>query len=393
MNQKRNSRLIMLLVLSVSLIATALAVVFLTYYFSHIQYQTLADFCEKIIEEYPECRYTISEALKSQETDKLILSDENILLSFGYEQLDFMRANAEVFWVAGTGFLIGGVLFLLAFLYWHRKSEARIKMLTNYLEKINTGGQSLLLDTSEDEFSRLQDEIYKTITTLYQTRDAALMAKRNFADNLSNIAHQLKTPITAISLSVQMMKQQLPPAYLAQIERQLYRLTHLAEALLLLSRIDAGTLTMKESPVDVFTILTLAYDNLQELFVKEGVFVDIPETDEISIKADLEWTMEAIMNLLKNCMEHTPSGTTVHCSYEKNPRYVQVRIWDEGQGFAKEDLPHLFERVYRGRNAKDNSVGIGLPLAKAIIEMQNGIISTLNLPNGGACFEIRFYSH
>ena len=117
MNQKRNSRLIMLLVLSVSLIATALAVVFLTYYFSHIQYQTLADFCEKIIEEYPECRYTISEALKSQETDKLILSDENILLSFGYEQLDFMRANAEVFWVAGTGFLIGGVLFLLAFLY------------------------------------------------------------------------------------------------------------------------------------------------------------------------------------------------------------------------------------------------------------------------------------
>ncbi|MCI7594679.1 MAG: HAMP domain-containing histidine kinase [Lachnospiraceae bacterium] len=393
MNQKRNSRLIMLLVLSVSLIATALAVVFLTYYFSHIQYQTLADFCEKIIEEYPECRYTISEALKSQETDKLILSDENILLSFGYEQLDFMRANAEVFWVAGTGFQIGGVLFLLAFLYWHRKSEARIKMLTNYLEKINTGGQSLLLDTSEDEFSRLQDEIYKTITTLYQTRDAALMAKRNFADNLSNIAHQLKTPITAISLSVQMMKQQLPPAYLAQIERQLYRLTHLAEALLLLSRIDAGTLTMKESPVDVFTILTLAYDNLQELFVKEGVFVDIPETDEISIKADLEWTMEAIMNLLKNCMEHTPSGTTVHCSYEKNPLYVQVRIWDEGQGFAKEDLPHLFERFYRGRNAKDNSVGIGLPLAKAIIEMQNGIISTLNLPNGGACFEIRFYSH
>ena len=208
-----------------------------------------------------------------------------------------------------------------------------------------------------------------------------------------NIAHQLKTPITAISLSVQMMKQQLPPAYLAQIERQLYRLTHLAEALLLLSRIDAGTLTMKESPVDVFTILTLAYDNLQELFVKEGVFVDIPETDEISIKADLEWTMEAIMNLLKNCMEHTPSGTTVHCSYEKNPLYVQVRIWDEGQGFAKEDLPHLFERFYRGRNAKDNSVGIGLPLAKAIIEMQNGIISTLNLPNGGACFEIRFYSH
>lgn len=393
MNEKRNRRSMVLFVLSVSLIVTTLTVIFLTYYYRHLQYQVLGDFCGKIIEKYPECIQTILAVLKTQETDMSFSSDGNILRSFGYEPTDFLRVNADILWVAGAGFVIGSALFLFAFWYWNRKAAVRIKMLTEQLERVNTGGQGLLLDTSEDEFSRLQDEIYKTITTLYQTRDAALTAKRNFADNLFNIAHQLKTPITAISLSTQMMKQQPSPDYPILIERQLYRLTHLEEALLLLSRIDAGTLTMKKVTIDVFTMLTLAFDSLQELFAKKGVLVDIPEANVISIDADLEWTMEAIMNLLKNCMEHTPAGTTVHCSYEKNPLYVQVRIWDEGQGFAKEDLPHLFERFYRGKSAKDNGIGIGLPLAKAIIEMQNGIISTLNLPSGGACFEIRFYSH
>lgn len=393
MNEKRNRRRTVLSVLSVSLIAAAWTTVFLTYYFSRMQYQILDSFCGKIVEEYPECRQTILEALKAQEVGRLASSDTQLLLSFGYEPSDFLRKDANVFWAAGGGFVIGGALFLFSFLLWHRKSETRIRALTQYLEKVNTGEQGVLLDTSEDEFSRLQDEMYKTITALYQTRDAALAAKRNFADNLSNIAHQLKTPITSISLSAQMLKQQQSSDYSAQIERQLYRLTYLEEALLLLSRIDAGTLIMKESTVDIFTILTLASDNLQELFEKEGVSVDIPEGGQISVKADLEWTMEAIMNLLKNCMEHAPTGTAVHCSYEKNPLYAQIRIWDEGQGFDIEDLPHLFQRFYRGKNAKENGIGIGLSLAKAIIEMQNGVIRAFNLQSRGACFEIRFYSH
>lgn len=393
MSENRNRRRTVLSVLSVSLIAAAWTTVFLTYYFSRMQYQILDSFCGKIVEEYPECRQTILEALKAQEVGRLASSDTQLLSSFGYEPSDFLRKDANVFWAAGGGFVIGGALFLLSFLLWHRKSETRIRALTQYLEKVNTGEQGVLLDTSEDEFSGLQDEIYKTITALYQTRDAALAAKRNFADNLSNIAHQLKTPITSISLSAQMLKQQQSSDYSAQIERQLYRLTYLEEALLLLSRIDAGTLIMKESTVDIFTILTLASDNLQELFEEEGVSVDIPEGGQISVKADLEWTMEAIMNLLKNCMEHAPAGTAVHCSYEKNPLYAQIRIWDEGQGFDIEDLPHLFQRFYRGKNAKENGIGIGLSLAKAIIEMQNGVIRAFNLQTRGACFEIRFYSH
>lgn len=393
MNEEKNKKLVILFVLSVSLIAVALTTVFLVNYYSCVQYQILGSFCAEIIEKHSDCKQTVLEILQTGKLYEKVSANKNILMSFGYQQSDFLKVNVEIFWIASAGFVVGSALFLFAFWYWHRKSTSRIKMLTDYLEKINTGKNGLLFDTSEDEFSKLQDEIYKTVTTLYQTRDAALEAKSNFADNLSNIAHQLKTPITAISLSNQMIREHSFDHYTEQIKRQLSRLTYLEEALLLLSRIDAGTLTIKRTIVDVFTMLTLASDNLQELFVQAGVFIDIPEIGEIAIFADLDWTMEAIMNLLKNCMEHTAKGATVHCSYKKNPLYVQIQIWDEGLGFAKEDLLHLFERFYRGKNAKDTGIGIGLPLAKAIIEMQDGVISAFNLPTGGACFEIRFYSH
>ncbi len=379
-----------LFVLSVSLIVAAIITFFLTLYYRHACFQMLGGLCERMIQKYPDSRQNVLEVLKAQDFYE---TDENILKAFGYQPSNLRIADTTVLWITVLGFMSGGILFLFSFWYWHRKSAARIQTLTGYLEKINTGSQGLLWEPCEDEFSRLQDEIYKTVTTLYQTRDAALTSRNNFAENLSNIAHQLKTPITSISLTVQMAKEHLGDVHASKIERQINRLTHLEEALLLLSRIDAGTLALDRKPTDVFTILALASDNLNELFIRKGILIDVPEMGEMDINVDLDWTMEAVMNLMKNCMEATETGTTVHCSYEKNPLYVQIRISDEGKGFAKEDLPHLFERFYRGRKAKDTGIGIGLSLSKAIIEMQNGIIRAFNLPNSGACFEIRFYSH
>lgn len=393
MRKGTNFKLAFIAVLSVSFTVASLITFWVAYYYGSLQFQLLGDFCGGILEKRPDCKQAILEVLKSDSTSPAASAGENILLSFGYQQSDFFGINGKVFWAASLGVFAGGSLFLFSFWQWNKNRTARIKTLAGYLEKVNTGSQGLLLDTSEDEFSGLQDEIYKTITALYQTRDAALEEKNNFADNLSNIAHQLKTPITAISLSAQMMEEDPSISYLGQIRRQLDRLTHLEEALLLLSRIDAGTLSMKQNSVDVFTLLTLASDNLQELLMHEGISVDIPEAGEIEIIADLDWTMEAIINLMKNCMEHSAAGATVHCSYEKNPLYVQIRIWDEGNGFAKEDLPHLFERFYRGENGGVGGIGIGLSLSKAIIEMQDGIIRAFNLHESGACFEICFYSH
>lgn len=391
MNGERNKKITILLVLSVSLIAAALTAVLLSAYYSHRQFVFFGDFCGDIIEKHPDCRQTVLKLLKAKKSYEKAAAEGNILQSFGYGQWDFPKEKAGILWPAAAGFTAGSILFLSAFWHGNRKMQDRIKMLTGYLEKINTGGQGLLLDTEEDEFSRLQDEIYKTVTALYQTRDDALRAKENFADNLANIAHQLKTPITAISLSNQMMERNPSSRYTKQMKRQLGRLIYLEEALLLLSRIDAGTLVIERAASDVFTLLTLAADNLQELSAQAGVSIDIPEMGEVDIFADLEWTMEAVMNLLKNCVEHAPKGTYVHCSYEKNPLYVQIRIWDEGSGFEKEELFRLFERFYRGKNAKNAGIGIGLSLAKALIEMQDGTIRACNLPMGGACFEICFF--
>ena len=389
MSKKSNIKITILFVLSVSLIVAAMTTFLLTIYYRQLCFHILGGFCESMIEKNPDFKQAALELLKTQDFH---MTGENILSNFGYYPSNLGIMDTTAFWIAALSFLTGGILFLFSFWYWHRKSDARIQALTGYLERINTGVQGLVLESSDDEFSKLQDEIYKTVTELYQTREEALTARNNFAENLSNIAHQLKTPITSISLTVQMAKKNLGDTRAAEIERQIIRLTHLEEALLLLSRIDAGTLAFDRKPTDVFTILSLASDNLNELFMQKGVLIDIPEMGEMNVNVDLNWTMEAVMNLMKNCMEAARIGTAVHCSYEKNPLYVQIRIWDEGDGFAKEDLPHLFERFYRGEKAKNTGIGIGLSLSKAIIEKQNGIIRAFNLPNSGACFEVRFYT-
>ena len=174
----------------------------------------------------------------------------------------------------------------------------------------------------------MQDEIYKTVTTLYQTREAAVSAKKNFAENLANIAHQLKTPITAAFLSLQLMKKETANEYANQIEKQLDRLNRLEESLLMLSKIDAGTLLLKHERVDLYTALNLAAENLNDLLQDSHITIEIPENGCIEFFGDLEWTMEAFINLMKNCMEHSQPDGIVHCDYSDNPLYAEIRIWD-----------------------------------------------------------------
>lgn len=394
MRERKNSMILAGLVLSISLNAASLTALLLTHYNSRTHMQALGQLCQTIIDNQPEAEPAVLFALKEYQLAPDALTDENILLRYGYMPSDFWQfPGAYGIFPVMFGFLAGGILFFITLALWHRKDVRRIEALRDYLEKVNAGSSGVLLQGSEDHFSLLQDEIYKTVTALYQTREAAIKAKDHFAENLSNIAHQLKTPITAISLSAQMMKEDSSTKIQGQILKQLSRLTHLEEALLLLARMDAGTLSLKREEVDIFTVLTLASENVQELFSNASVSVEIPEAGEALIHADMDWTMEAVMNLFKNCMEHTPPGGTVHCSYEQNPLYTQILIWDTGAGFAKEDIPHLFERFYRGKNTCSDGIGIGLALSKEIIESQGGILSARNLPEGGACFEIRFYSH
>lgn len=394
MSGKRNILVTFGFVLSVSLITAAVSILFVSYRYSKLQFDLLNAVCGKVVEQEPEAKKIISAALKDYTSGNPDSATENdILTALGYHISDFsgLTYGQNVLFMA-MGFMMGISLFFCTFLYRNRLETIRIRALAEYLEQVNTGKAVILSSSGEDDFSKLEDEIYKTVTFLYQTKDSAVQAKNDFAENLSNIAHQIKTPITAISLSAQMMKQDSGSKHLGQIEKQLSRLTHLEEALLVLSRIDARTLHLQKEEVDVFTLLVLAADNLQELFVSSDTSIDIPELGEMLVIADLDWTMEAIMNLMKNCMEHSPGGT-IHCSYAQNPLYTEILIWDDGEGFAKEDIPHLFERFYRGQNAGEGGIGIGLSLTKEIVERQNGTIRAQNKPGGGAFFEIHFYSH
>lgn len=394
MNSRKNIVVTLGFVLSVSLIAAVVAAWLVSYHYSRLSFDLLNTVCCEVIEQEPETQKIISAALKEYTRDNPDgLSEGDVLSKLGYHASDFSGFSyKQVALFAVTGLFVGASLFLFTFLYRNREENRRIKDLAEYLEQVNSGKAQILSASGEDDFSKLEDEIYKTVTFLYQTKDQAVWIKNDFAENLSNIAHQIKTPITAISLSVQRMKQEFGYKALEQLERQLSRLSYLAESLLVLSRLDAGTLSLQKKEVDVFTLLVLAADNLQELFSDSGTSIEIPEQGEMLMLADLDWTMEAMMNLMKNCMEHHKGGT-VHCSYAQNPLYTEILIWDDGSGFAKEDIPHIFERFYRGQNAGDGGIGIGLSLAKEIIERQNGTIRAKNKPDGGAIFEIHFYSH
>ena len=327
--------------------------------------------------------------MSEQEVDK-----NNYLEKYGYHKGEFCKGLPNhIFALFFTLFFISACAFAWGIWKLHRQTWRRITYLTEYLEQINTGAGGTFIQVQEDDFSHLQDEIYKTVTMLYQTREEAIAARERFAENLANIAHQLKTPITAAFLSLQLMKKDSPNEYALQIEKQLGRLDQLEESLLTLSKIDAGTLPLKFQKVDIYTALTLAAENLNDLLTEKNVSVVIPEKGCMEFSGDLEWTMEALINLMKNCMEHSPSGGHIYCDYTENPLYAEILIWDEGTGFDQGDIPHLFERFYQGRNGTSNGSGIGLALARSIFELQNGRVSARNIPEGGACFEIKIYSH
>ena len=395
MSEKWKQKILLVFPFAVLAAGMILSSAFFLHTYRQIAFEHTSSLCETILVNSPEAEPHLLAALKDYHSlTEQELKGNDYLEKYGYRADDFcydFPPDTVLFPI--LLFLPAACLFAAGIFLSRRKNRKRIDDLTVYLEKVNTDAAGTLIQTKEDEYSHLQDEIYKTVTMLYQTKEKAVAAKKNFAENLANIAHQLKTPITAAFLSLQLMEKEIPGAYAEQVRQQLKRLNRLEEALLTLSQIDAGALPLKREKVDLYTVLNLAADNLNDLLWNNRITVDIPENGCIEFSGDLEWTMEALINLIKNCMEHSKPDGVVHCDYSGNPLYAEIRVWDDGAGFDTEDLPHLFDRFYRGRRAVPNGIGIGLALARSIFELQNGTITACNLQNGGACFEIRIYRH
>ena len=395
MTEKKKQAITILLPIMVCMICMMSLTVLGIKEYSKNAYEQISGFCRFMIEKDPESEQQVLSFLKGYYLEGVKeREDIDLLEEYGYRSNDFSKESVgKVFGFSFAAFLLTALVFMSALGYWNRRSKKRIRELTDYLEEINYGTGGSIVPFKEDEFSHLQDEIYKTVTELYQTREGAVKAKINFADNLANIAHQLKTPITAAFLSLRLAQQSAPNIYIERIKSQLERLSGLEESLLTLSKIDAGVLYLEKKPVDVYTVLNLAAENLNELLSKEKITVSIPDKGNVEISGDMEWTMEAFINLMKNCMEHSAEEGVIYCDYSENPLYTEILIWDEGPGFDEKELPYLFDRFYRGKKAEKKGMGIGLSLARSVIELQNGNVTARNLPEGGACFEIRMYKN
>ena len=363
------------------------------FYYADHQYQILSNLANELIIKYPEEEQNILQQIKDSNLHMEQDANSNYLSLYGFEVKDFVIE----YLVKITPFVLITILSITAMVILiirarKREIRERIEAIAKYLENLNMGREVTILPQKEDAFALLQDEIYKTVTTLFETRNEAITVKENYANNLANIAHQMKTPLTSMSLMIQLLKTEQKGEYLEQLQKQVERLTKLEEALLILARIDAGVLSLEKDKVEVYTMLQLTVESLEELASAKSLDIILIDNSEMeSYLGDMEWSMEAFTNLIKNCIEY--AKTKVIIEYLQNPIYVEIKISDDGDGFTEKDFAHMFERFYRGSRAKEGGIGIGLALAKSIISMQNGCIEVKNIPEGGASFLVRFYCH
>lgn len=293
--------------------------------------------------------------------------------------------------------LMGASLVMINVLYTaYRYKE--MEKLADYLVKMQNGDRSLeLRDNKEGELSILKNELYKLSVKLNTQAELLLRDKTYLADSLSDISHQLKTPLTSMMMMVEFLEQdQLPEEkrreFLHNISIGIERMEWLVQALLKLSKLDADAVTFKTEKVEVSQLLQAAVQPLLIPMEIRGVNLELEQASEtVYMYSDVQWTTEALTNIIKNCMEHTKSGGTIRISYNDNNLYTKIQITDTGTGINPEDLPHIFERFYKGKNSRSDSVGIGLALSKEIITRQKGKIEVSSSIGKGTVFEVRFY--
>ncbi|MGI6151925.1 MAG: sensor histidine kinase [Christensenellales bacterium] len=272
----------------------------------------------------------------------------------------------------------------------------RIARLCADLDSLLHGGGSIDLSSyREGELSALTDGIAKLTTRLLGQAESAGAEKDALADSLADISHQLRTPLTSMNLLISLLKgedlEEGRREHLRALERQAERMEWLVESLLKLARLDAGRVAFKREKVLLSAVAKKAAAAVAVPMDMKGQTLHLEGNDEAAFVGDAAWTAEALGNVLKNCMEHTPAGGSISVQWRENAIFSEFIVKDSGPGIPKEELPRLFERFYRGSGAAEGSVGIGLSLSRSIVSAQNGTIKVENNREGGARFTMRFY--
>ena len=358
----------------------------------------------KVKKQYPE--------VKEEEIIKLLNSEdeqengEKILELYGIKQgeqntiLELEKENSKFIVMYSIIGLIFVTLIIVTVVIYIRERNKRIDKLIFYIEEINKKNYKLEIENNtEDELSNLRNELYKITIMLKEQAEIEQKEKKELATSISDISHQLKTPLTSISILLDNMREnsdmdkETRMKFIYEIKRQIEWINWLVISLLKLSRLDANVVIFNKNQINVSKLIKEVTQNLAIPIEIKNQKVIVPEeatNKQISFIGDYKWQLEALTNIVKNCVEHTPENKNIYIDYEQNNLYTKIIIRDEGEGIDKKDVSHIFERFYKGKNASENSIGIGLALAKTIIEKENGHIICKSEIGVGTTFEIKF---
>lgn len=354
----------------------------------------------KLIEEYPELsKNEIIELINSKENN-----NQDLFNTYGIDlNNDSVVMENDIKF---TYFSIINILFIIffstiiviIFLRYNKSKDKKLNEITKYIEEINNKNYKLYIDdNTEDELSILQNEIYKTTIMLKEVADNSKEDKIKLKDSLSDISHQLKTPLTSITILIDNiienkdMDEATRTEFAKDIKREITNINFLVQSLLKLSKLDADSVKFMNEDVNISEIINSSIKNVSVLSDLKNIDIEVNGDKNAKIYCDLKWQVEAITNILKNCVEHSKSNGKVQISYEENQVYSIIKIRDYGVGIYKDDLPHIFERFYKGMNSSNESIGIGLALSKTIIESNNGYIGVESELEKGTEFIIKYF--
>ena len=293
--------------------------------------------------------------------------------------------------------LLPFVITILLFIKYEKKKSKNIQDIINCIEKINHKSYELDIDEmSEDELSILKNEIYKTTIMLKESAENSLKDKLELKSSLSDISHQLKTPLTSILIILDNlldnpdMDKNVREDFIRDIKREIININFLVQSLLKLSKLDTNTVSFIEKEVKVSNIVKESIKNVSLLSELKNIEIKLNIKEDSIIKCDEKWQIEAISNIIKNCVEHSYDNNSVIVSIMNNKVYTEIKIQDFGEGIDKKDINHIFDRFYKGKNSSHDSIEIGLALSKSIIEKSNGNIF-VESSEKGTIFTIKYF--
>ena len=288
-------------------------------------------------------------------------------------------------------------LIILIFYLYDKNKSKKIKEITKMISKINNRQFDIdINDFNEGELSILKNEISKTTIMLRQVADNSINDKLNLKDSLGDISHQLKTPLTSITIMIDNildnpdMDEKTRKRFLINIKREILNINFLVMSLLKLSKFDANVVKFNKESVYLKDIINESIKNVSMIKELKNITIKVSGDDNIKLLCDFKWQVESITNILKNSIEHTKEYGIVEVNYSENKLYTRILIKDNGKGIDNDDLPHIFDRFYKGKNGSNDSFGIGLSLSKTIIEKEGGSITVKSTPNIGTIFTIKY---